>query len=180
GTVPVHDVVLTDDLSGVLAHASLVDGSVVAPSGTSAAVDAAAEKLVWTVGAVPNGEQRTLTYQVVVDDDAYDVPLTNLVTSVGSQNCDPSLVGAGPGRTMVRQATAASCSTTHQTPPAPPSPPTPPGPGEPSTPGLPGTGFPLWVLIAWALALLALGALVLIATRRGRNGPPSAMSIDPE
>lgn len=168
GTVPVHDVVLTDDLSGVLAHASLVDGSVVAPSGTSAAVDAAAEKLVWTVGAVPNGEQRTLTYQVVVDDDAYDVPLTNLVTSPGSENCDPSLVGAGPGRTMVRQATAASCSTTHQTPPAPPSPPTPPGPGEPSTPGLPGTGFPLWVLIAWALALVALGALVLIAARRRR------------
>ncbi|MGB8381262.1 MAG: hypothetical protein WCG47_08425, partial [Dermatophilaceae bacterium] len=146
----------------VLAHASLVDGSVVAPSGTSAAVDAAAEKLVWTVSAVPNGEQRTLTYQVVVDDDAYDVPLTNLVTSPGSENCDPSLVGAGPGRTMVRQATSASCSTTHQTPPAPP------GPGEPSTPGLPGTGFPLAVLIACALALVALGSLVLIAARRRR------------
>ena len=56
GDVPVHDVVVTDDLAGVLADATVVDGSITAPAGTSAALDLPAQRLVWTVGDVPAGD----------------------------------------------------------------------------------------------------------------------------
>ena len=57
GTVPVHDVVVTDDLAGVLGNATLVDGSVVAPAGTTAALDTATSRLVWTVRDVAAGQR---------------------------------------------------------------------------------------------------------------------------
>ena len=67
GTVPVHDVVVTDDLASVLPYATVVDGSVDAPDGTSAAVDTATQRLVWSVGTVDASTSLTLTYQVIVN-----------------------------------------------------------------------------------------------------------------
>jgi uncharacterized repeat protein (TIGR01451 family) len=162
GAVPIHNVVVVDDLSGVLENASLVGGSIVAPDGTTANVDTAAGQLVWTLAAVPNGEQRTLTYQVVVDDDAYGVPITNLLTSVGS-NCDPVSVGAGPRRTIV-QAPGIGCQTEHTTPQAPVAP-----PAGPDQPGLPDTGYSLAALLWWIAVCLGVGGLVIVLARRLRQ-----------
>ena len=81
GTVPVHDVVVTDDLAGVLANATLVDGSVVAPAGTTAVVGLS--QLVWTVGDVAAGATLTLTYQVRINGGAGGVTIRNSVSGTG-------------------------------------------------------------------------------------------------
>ncbi len=102
GDVPVHDVVVTDDLSTVLPYATL--GTVTAPDGTSSTLDGT--NLVWTVGTVPNGESRTLTYQATVNAGATGVTLKNLVTGRGDV---PPGSCAEPGDDP-------ACSTTHTTP----------------------------------------------------------------
>lgn len=102
GDVPVHDVVVTDDLSQVLPYATI--GTISAPDGTSAAVTGS--NLVWTVGPLPDEGQDdppsslTLTYRATVNPGATGVTIKNLVTATGDvppESCDP-------------------CSTTHTTP----------------------------------------------------------------
>ncbi len=83
GDVPVHGVVITDDLAGLLANATVVDGSITAPAGTSAALDLPAQRLLWTVGDVPAGATRALTYQVRVNPGAGGVTIANHVTGSG-------------------------------------------------------------------------------------------------
>ena len=83
GTVPVHDVVLDDDLSGVLPNATIVEGSVITPAGTSATVSVPEQRLVWTVGTMAPTESRTMTYQVRVNADAIGVSIRNSVTGAG-------------------------------------------------------------------------------------------------
>ncbi len=180
GTVPTHDVVVADDLSDVLPYAAVVAGSIRAPEGTSAQLDTAAARLVWTIGTVPNGQSLTLTYQVVVGTGAVNATIANLVTATGQD--PPATCGAGD----------TSCSTTHTVPPT-PTPPTPtptptPSPGGgggggsdsggssaagsgglgPQAPGsgLAGTGFPVATVLAWALTLLALGSTAVVLARR--------------
>ena len=83
GTVPVHDVVVTDDLTRVLPFATVVDGSIAAPSGTTAALDVDARTLIWTVAAVPGGSSLALTFQVTVNPGAAGVQVGNVVTAIG-------------------------------------------------------------------------------------------------
>jgi uncharacterized repeat protein (TIGR01451 family) len=77
--VPATDVVLTDDLTDVLAHAELVPGSVVASGGIA---DVVGDELVWTIGTLD--EPLTVRYTVTVDADATGVSLRNVVTGAGS------------------------------------------------------------------------------------------------
>ncbi len=118
GAVPVHDVVVTDDLAGVLPYGSVVEGSIVAPDGTTAAVDAAGQRLVWTVGAVPAGTSLTLSYQVQVRPDAVGVTIGNQITAtadVPPTDCAaPVAVTAAPAAVTIAQ--TAPCGTHHQTP----------------------------------------------------------------
>ncbi len=83
GPVPVHDVVVTDDLTGVLANASIVDGSVSAPAGTSTTLDLPGRQLVWTVDDVAPGQVRVLTYQIRINPGAGGVTIANNVTGTG-------------------------------------------------------------------------------------------------
>ncbi|MET0865504.1 MAG: DUF5979 domain-containing protein, partial [Nakamurella sp.] len=124
GSVPVHDVVVTDDLAEVLPFATIVDGSIAPPDGTSADVDAAAQQLVWTVGTLPantTGEDRILelTYQVIVNPGAAGITVRNQITSTAdvpptqcsAADVTPDLVAAAEQ--------ASPCSTEHPTTAAP-------------------------------------------------------------
>ena len=110
GAVPVHDIVVRDDMSGVLGNATIVDGSIVAPGGTTASVDLDAQQLVWTVGTLAPETSLTLTYQVRVNAAAKGVTIANLVSvtaDVPPTTCPPDAPTTPP------------CSTNHQTVPAP-------------------------------------------------------------
>ncbi len=76
------DVVITDDLAEVLSNATLVEGTVEPSTG---GVVLTGTTLVWTVGDLVGTE--TITYQVRVDDGAYGVALTNVVTAPGAEPC---------------------------------------------------------------------------------------------
>lgn len=85
----VDDVVVTDDLSGVLPHATLDAESVTASQGTVAPVG---DTLVWNVGRVGAGDPLTLTYTVTIDPDQWGVEIRNVVTVRGEEpptDCDP-------------------------------------------------------------------------------------------
>jgi uncharacterized repeat protein (TIGR01451 family) len=116
GDVPVHDVVVTDDLSAVLPHATM--GTVTAPAGTTATVDTAEQRLVWTVGTVPNGESRTLTYQVTVNRGATGITIGNVITADGDtppETCAAPM-GLRAATALVAPAGDPGCSTSHVTP----------------------------------------------------------------
>jgi len=92
GSVPVHDVVVTDDLTDVLPHAVLNAGSIVAPAGTTTDLQTANKKLIWTVGTVAAGDTLVLTYSATVNADAKGVTVKNVVTATGDtppEGCDP-------------------------------------------------------------------------------------------
>ncbi len=148
----VDGVTVVDDLSRVLDHATLVEGSITASAGSASV---SGTTLTWAVGTL-TGTQ-TLTYRVTVDDDARDVVLRNVVTGDGAQPCPPD----GPELSSARAAAAAEdCrTTTHETPPE-ATPPTPP-------PDLPFTGGPAGWISVLALLMLVVGAW-LIASRNRR------------
>ncbi len=108
GEAPVHDVVVSDDLTAVLPSATIVDGSITAPDGTTATLDG--NRLVWQVGTVPNGTTSTLTYQVTVNPGAAGVILRNLVTATGD---------VPPTDCATADAGQQACFTEHPTPLAP-------------------------------------------------------------
>ncbi|MGC5165997.1 prealbumin-like fold domain-containing protein [Luteimicrobium sp. DT211] len=196
GTDP-RNVVVDDDLSDVVSHATLVEGSVHASAGTAAV--RGGDLLRWTVPTL-QGTQ-TVTYQVVVDQDAVDVRLTNVITSAGSQTCVPassvaaeraftesaftaSAFAVSAAATPVQPLAATGdehCSTTHTTGPAPtPTPTTDPTatPSSPATgtqppgaePPLAVTGATVLAVGGVALALLCVGAALVLMVRR-RRGP---------
>ncbi|QIM19202.1 hypothetical protein G7066_12630 [Leucobacter coleopterorum] len=111
GTRDIDDVVLTDDLSGVLGAGTFVPGSATLTIGSGSAVSVAnpgASDLLKTVAAdLPAGEKMTLKYRVVVDDDAWFESLTNTVTAAGATTPTNCVAGASPMPT--------ECSTTHVT-----------------------------------------------------------------
>ncbi|KRC42074.1 hypothetical protein ASE15_19060 [Oerskovia sp. Root22] len=76
------DVVVTDDLAQVLNNATLVEGSIEASTGGAVLTGTS---LVWTIGDLVDTE--TITYQVRVNDGAYGVTLTNVVTAPGAEPC---------------------------------------------------------------------------------------------
>jgi uncharacterized repeat protein (TIGR01451 family) len=103
GNVPVHDVLVTDDLSGVVPFATVDPASLVPGTGT-AAIGSDGTQLVWTAGDLPPGTTQTLTYQATVNAGAVGATIRNAVTATGDG--DPA--GCAPADS--------SCSTTHSTP----------------------------------------------------------------
>ncbi|MDR6688321.1 putative repeat protein (TIGR01451 family) [Arthrobacter sp. 1088] len=110
----IDGVVLTDDLSGVLDHASFVPGSavlVVGPGSPTPAADPVAPSTTLTTVAftLPAGQVATLQYQVVVKQDAWSKEFVNTVTgtatTAGPLSCAASTRPVDPG-----------CTTTHRTP----------------------------------------------------------------
>ena len=122
GTDP-HNVVVNDDLSAVLDHASFVTGSITQSTGTATL---SGTTLTWDIPVL--SEQETVTYQVKVDDDAFGVQLQNVVTSPGSEPCTPvsALAAAAAAATTVQPRLAPappttddpSCDSTHHETPA--------------------------------------------------------------
>ncbi len=104
------EIVITDDLSGVLAYAELQ--SVAAPDGTTTVLDGT--NLVWTVGSLDDvvasadfdaeSGELVLSYTVIVDDDARGVQLTNVVTVTEDEEPPGGVCEEG------------ECTTTHMTP----------------------------------------------------------------
>ncbi|WP_108718829.1 DUF5979 domain-containing protein [Miniimonas sp. S16] len=112
----VDDVVVTDDLTAVLANATLSTEDL-EPSQGSAVFDDATNHIVWSVGTVDaaNGPL-TLVYTVKVNDEAFGVRLTNVVTATGEyppQECqgDCSTTHVTPAWTLAKSADPATGST---------------------------------------------------------------------
>ena len=83
------NVVLHDDLTAVMAHANTF--ALGAPTaGTAVRTPASGEPsaLDWTIPALAGTE--TLTFTVKADDDAWNTHFVNAVTSIGSENCEPT------------------------------------------------------------------------------------------
>ena len=93
----VSGAVATDDLSAVLAHAS-VNETLPADAALSGST------LTWQVPTLDPGDSATLTYRVTLDDDAWDTSITNVVTPDDDGRCIDS------------------CTTNHNTPPKPSEP----------------------------------------------------------
>lgn len=136
---PVTGAVVTDDLSAVLNHGTLV----AVPAGATLT----GTTLTWAVPTLAAlGDTATLTYQVRLSADAYSVTVTNVATP-----------GAG--------GTCTVCSTTHLTPAqtvVPPIPPVPPNPA------LPNTGSNPAPILWWAAVLLLVGAAAVLWSERRR------------
>ncbi len=118
-----RNVVVSDDLSGVLANAELVPGSINASAGTASISD---NKLTWEVGDIagpgpdlsgipgheleqqPAPQPVTLTYQVKVSADAWNKQLRNVATASGDDpclgDCEPSTEHAIPGYLLSKTA----------------------------------------------------------------------------
>ena len=162
----VDGVVVVDDLSRVLDHAALVEGSIEASAGTAGL---SGNRLTWNVGML-EGVQ-TLTYKVRVDDDVDGDRLRNVVTADGAEPCPPEGPVLG-GRVAAED----DCrTTTHSTPtaasPNPPSPnPPSPAPPAPGGPWIPDTGGPSLWLVLGALALMFAGAWTMGRARRRTTG----------
>lgn len=93
GTVDLNDVVVSDDLTGVLDDADLVSGPTVVPDGAGTAT--VSGDVLSFAGGLPAGGQVTITYAVSVDDPSDtlgDGLLQNAVTSPEAANCpDPAV-----------------------------------------------------------------------------------------
>ncbi|WP_036958993.1 SpaA isopeptide-forming pilin-related protein, partial [Promicromonospora kroppenstedtii] len=136
---PVTDVVVPDDLTGVLPHADVVPGSIRTTTGTAVLEGTL---LTWTVESLSGNE--LLTYQVRVHDDAAGAAIRNQLTVGGSEPCGP---GGCP-------------STVHDVSPY-------GAPDDPSddSPSLATTGGIVWQILLAAAFLLATGALLTQASR---------------
>ncbi|MBE7699888.1 isopeptide-forming domain-containing fimbrial protein [Oerskovia sp. Sa1BUA8] len=113
-----QQVVVTDDLSQVLNNATFVEGSIDASSG---AASLAGTTLTWNIGDLADTE--TITYQVRVDDGAYGVTLTNVVTAPGAEPCvepvEPTATDeASPTPGVETEAAAVALATPAATDPA--------------------------------------------------------------
>lgn len=155
GATLIEDVVLTDDLSRVLDDAAFVVGSAeLSVTGSAPVVvsDPVGDTLRTEPFALPVGAEAVLTYQVRVDDDAWDRTLTNVVTGEGGteENPTPPLPCDD------------DCTTEQVTPPQPSETPAPtPAPAD-DEPELAVTGGTVaWTAIGAALVLLVVGGLLL-------------------
>ncbi|WP_158716284.1 DUF5979 domain-containing protein [Blastococcus sp. Marseille-P5729] len=146
---PISGVVVTDDMSEVLNHASFL--SVTQGEGAQLG----GSKLTWTVPQIEPGKSVALSYQVTVHADAWNVTIKNHIT--GAQGDNPP----SPCPTCVT-------TTKHSTGDQPASPGAPVVPGQPVAPRPPlaKTGLEADRLSTWALVLLAAGALMLLGGRR--------------
>lgn len=151
-------VVVTDDLSGVLGHATLVPGSVTTTQGSATLTGTS---LVWDVGTLTDAVDPVLTFRVVVGPTAVQVALDNVVTRNGGVDCSaadpPYRVGPFP----------ADCDETHHRTPEPPP--------------LPATGIEgpvpgfATALGAVALGVALVGAAAALRRRVSRGGADTAV-----
>ena len=100
GGVDPENITLQDDLSDVLDNSTFVADSIVAEVGSASLTGMT---LTWDIPLLQGS--KTLTYQVRVNDGAYDVHLRNHVTGSGSGNCPPT-----------PEVEDADCTTDHPTP----------------------------------------------------------------
>lgn len=141
GEINLFDAVVVDDLSKVLNNATLTT-----PLASGLVLDADAKTLTWDVPEVDAGESVTISYQVVVNKDAWKAQLKNVAT--------PDT----PGGTCE----VGKCVTEHFTPEKPAG----PLPITPSRPPLARTGAAIGgVLMAAVLA----GGLGFVLVRRSRK-----------
>lgn len=106
----IDNVVLTDDLNGVLGAGTFVSGSATLQIGSAAPIsvaDPSGGLLTSTAVSLPAKEKITLKYQVLVNADAWLKTLKNQVTGTGSTPPSNCVAGASP--------MPAECSTTHVT-----------------------------------------------------------------
>lgn len=82
---PLADLQVFDDMSDVLDNATLVPGSITPSTGTA---ELSGTTLTWDIPLLAGDE--TVTYQVTVNDDAWDEHLRNVVTAPGANPCPPS------------------------------------------------------------------------------------------
>lgn len=154
---PTHDVIVTDDLTEVLRHATFVDGSIDASAGTA---HLAGDTIEWTIPVLHDVE--TVRFQVHVDDNTYGATLSNqLGTHTTGDPSDPD-TPATDGDKAVDCATVTGdpdCASTVHT--------------VADRPGvsLPGTGGPRLELALGGALLLALGVFVVAFASRRRRTP---------
>jgi fimbrial isopeptide formation D2 family protein len=184
---------VTDDLSDVLAHATFDLSSITASTGTEASF--AGGKLTWSIPDLPDAvgglPSATVTYTVTVNADAFGSTLTNGITGVGGSgpptDCaatdspPPAEVAGGAVVALAAvEVTAddAACSTVHNTSAAPTTTTTAPPSVESATTvpaatqpesGLAFTGTRAGDLVSLGVILLALGLGLLAVRRRGRR-----------
>ena len=169
---PTHDVLISDDLSGVLSHATLVAGSIDASAGTA---HREGDQIIWTIPVLDGVE--TVRFQVKVDPQAYGVTLLNrLGEHTTGDPEDPATPGDPdrPGDTHDGDQ-AIPCQdlgdgktcdqTTHVTPPRTVA--SPPAGGA----TLPDTGGPSpWWLWGGLLLVCVGGTMVVAARTRPKRG----------
>lgn len=172
GEVPVTGAVVRDDLSDVLDDAELVE-----PLSEALSLDADEGTLTWTVPTVPVGESVTVSYAVVVDEDAFERELVNVATpgSPGGVCVEGECTTNNPTPPDRIRGCEEDCPTPTPTGPAPtPGDPSP----QPSTtpvvtrggPRLPSTGADVAAVLAGAGGLVLVGAVVAMRARRRSNG----------
>ncbi|ACZ29188.1 conserved repeat domain protein [Xylanimonas cellulosilytica DSM 15894] len=106
-------VVVIDDLSDVLEHATLDQESIDPLVGEAELVDGT---LRWTIGDLT--ENARLTYAVRVNDDAHGVDLVNVVTGSGGTGEDGDDEGEIPPIACATDEVDPECTTVHSTDPA--------------------------------------------------------------
>lgn len=151
-------VVVTDNLTKVLSGATWVD--VVAPVPGQATV--AGTTLTWTLPEVPASGSVVLRYAVKVTDAGVGTTLENLVVGQGPPGAEtpspcPTCV------TVVKHPVTAPV-----VPPVPPVPPAPPVPWAPPL-AFTGVGIAFWYAVSGGLALVLLGGLFILSSRRHRG-----------
>lgn len=166
--VPVHDVLLTDDLTSVLASGTLTGGF----TATEGKANLADQQLSWNLGTLAPGATQTLTYSVVVKNGSENKTITNVVLGRGDvppSSCASAVAKtSGPGSGGAAVSASAPCGTTHVVSPPPVVPPVvPPAPPVvPPVPPLASTGVTgIWFL-GLGGGLLLLGAILMVVTRR--------------
>jgi fimbrial isopeptide formation D2 family protein len=180
---------VTDDLTDVLAHASFDLASIKASTGTEASF--AGGKLTWSIpdlsDPVGSSPSAMVTYSVTVNSDAFDATLTNAITGIATSGPPSDCMATAPstaaavavgGATVVLAAADAdaACSTTHTTGPAPTTTTAPPSvesattvpPARQPDSGLAFTGTRAGDLISLGVILFGLGLGLLAIRRRGR------------
>ncbi|KAB1663986.1 DUF11 domain-containing protein [Pseudoclavibacter sp. CFCC 13611] len=182
GETVLTPVTVSDDLTGVLVHATFDPGSAKLAVGDAAPIDVADpvdQRLSSGEFELAIGESATLTYRVTVNGDAHGVTLKNVATAEATPPGFPPITPP-PGET------------THNVPPVTPDPDDPGAPGDPGHPHDPGgtvstyrsygggglarTGVEAGGLIALAAMAALFGGLMVVGSRRRPKGAEPSQS----
>ncbi|MCD7101407.1 DUF7927 domain-containing protein [Pseudoclavibacter sp. 13-3] len=183
GETVLTPVAVSDDLTGVLVHATFDPGSAKLVVGDAEPVDVddpVDQRLDSGAFELEAGKSAKLTYRVTVNADAHGVTLKNVATAEATPPGFPP-ISPPPGET------------THHVPPVTPDPDDPGTPGDPGQPGDPGgttsayrsygsgrglarTGIEAGGLIALAAMAALFGTLMVVGSRRRPKGAEPSQS----